>query len=76
MITGDYRPLSLHAYDSQSSQMTRSMEQGDYTATELLSHYCTLLYEQLGSYESVGEKLEMDRRTVKKYIKAHKDTEK
>ena len=74
MITGAYHPLSLHAHGERpSTTMTRRIEQGEYTASELLSHYCAMLYEQLGSYEAVGERLEMDRRTVKKYLTAHND---
>ncbi len=38
------------------------------TATELLSSYCRTLYARLGSYEQVARHIELDRRTVKKYI--------
>jgi DNA invertase Pin-like site-specific DNA recombinase len=38
------------------------------TASQLLSHYCTRLYQQLGTYKAVARLTELDRRTVKKYI--------
>jgi hypothetical protein len=74
LITGDYHPMSQHAdVRSQSALMTRRIERGDYTAQELLAEYCQRLYAELGSYESVGERLELDRRTVKKYITSLND---
>ncbi len=41
---------------------------GNFTAQQLLGTYCTLLYEKLGTYESVAKRTALDRRTVKKYI--------
>jgi len=41
---------------------------GQLTAQEMLSHYCYMLYQQLGTYEEVAEKTALDRRTAKKYI--------
>jgi ActR/RegA family two-component response regulator len=39
--------------------------QGEMTANELLSRYCTLVYAQTGSYEETARRLAIDRRTVK-----------
>lgn len=44
------------------------IEEGKLTAHQLLTHYCRKLYNNLGSYEAVGRVVELDRRTVKKYI--------
>ncbi|AQQ09597.1 Transcriptional regulatory protein ZraR [Sedimentisphaera cyanobacteriorum] len=38
------------------------------TASELLSDYCKMLYEEYGSYEKVARTADLDRRTAKKYI--------
>ena len=38
------------------------------TAQELVGRYCKQLYTKLGTYEAVAKQIELDRRTVKKYI--------
>lgn len=38
------------------------------TAHELLSRYCRILHNNLGTYEAVSKQAGLDRRTVKKYI--------
>jgi DNA-binding CsgD family transcriptional regulator len=37
-------------------------------ADSLLSGYCRLLYERLGTYEEVARRAGLDRRTVKAYV--------
>ncbi len=44
------------------------IKEGSLNVQELLSHYCALLYDRVGSYEEVARKTALDRRTVKKYI--------
>jgi len=44
------------------------LREGKLTANELMSRYCRQMYEQFGSYEEVARRLDLDRRTVKKYI--------
>ncbi len=43
---------------------------GKIEAATLVSDYCKYLYEQHGTYENVAKRTGLDRRTVKKYIKA------
>ncbi len=43
-------------------------QQGQFSAREILSHYCSLLYEQHGTQEKVAKLVQLDRRTVKKYL--------
>ncbi len=41
---------------------------GELTAQELLSRYCRQLHQRHGTYEEVARRLQLDRRTVKKYL--------
>jgi hypothetical protein len=40
----------------------------ELTAKELTAHYCKALYEVYGNYREVGKRIEVDWRTVKKYV--------
>jgi hypothetical protein len=42
--------------------------QGQFTAAQLLSGYCSHLYDRFGTIEKVAAQVKLDRRTVKKYI--------
>jgi transcriptional regulator with GAF, ATPase, and Fis domain len=53
--------------DVEDSLIT-GIKEGSLNVQELLSHYCALLYDWVGSYEEVARKTALDRRTVKKYI--------
>ncbi len=44
-------------------------DEGTMDAAELLSLYCRQLYDRFGTYEEVARRTDLDRRTVKKYIK-------
>jgi transcriptional regulator with GAF, ATPase, and Fis domain len=48
-----------------------SVERGNLTAKELLAQYCTMLHQRFGSYEEVARRDDLDRRTVKKYVREH-----
>jgi len=61
---GDY---SAAAADFKAS-MIESIDRGSYTAQQLLTDYCRLLYERYGTYEEVARRTNLDRRTVKKYL--------
>ena len=43
---------------------------GALTAEQLLAAYCRQLHGQLGTYEAVAARVQLDRRTVRKYIVA------
>jgi hypothetical protein len=51
-----------------AARLAGALENGSMTAQQLLSAYCRILYERLGTYEAVARATELDRRTVKKYI--------
>jgi len=52
------------------ARIRRALKNGDMNARELLSAYCCLLYQRHGTYEAVSRQVELDRRTVKKYIES------
>jgi two-component system, NtrC family, response regulator HydG len=49
-------------------RLISGVKEGSMNAQQILSHYCTLLYERYGSYEEVARMTALDRRTVKRYI--------
>jgi hypothetical protein len=53
--------------------LCRGIQAQELSAGELLSAYCTLLYNSLGTYEKVARKTGLDRRTVKKHIMNQKN---
>jgi hypothetical protein len=44
------------------------MRAGTISAEGLMADYCRHLYRECGSYETVGERIGLDRRTVKRYV--------
>ncbi|MFU8802489.1 MAG: sigma-54-dependent transcriptional regulator [Bradymonadaceae bacterium] len=69
IIRGDYEgdPGKGRAV-GESDALARAFENGELEARELLSAYCKLLYERFGTYEEVGRRTGLDRRTVKRHI--------
>jgi sigma-54 dependent transcriptional regulator, flagellar regulatory protein len=67
LLTGRYQGVAASG-TNDDEQLSARLRDGAFTATELLSQYCTALYARLGSYEQVARHIELDRRTVKKYI--------
>lgn len=64
MLRGSYKPGSITASDPRQ-RIASGMLSGTYTADDLLSNYCTLLYASTPNYSHVAEKLGVDRRTVR-----------
>ena len=54
----------------EAEQLAEVIRQGNLTAKELLAGYCRQLYQMLGSYDAVAKKIDLDWRTVKKYVEA------
>jgi len=46
-------------------ELAGAMLEGELTADELLRRYCTLVFQDTGSYEATARKLKLDRRTVR-----------
>ena len=67
LIRQNYRPSHALPADPLKQFMAR-FEQGDLTAEEVLTTYCTVAYAQTGNYVATAERLGLDRRTVKAKI--------
>ena len=66
--SGDTTSVSASLID----RLQRAIDEESVDAQELLSSYCTILYQRHGTYEEVSRITKLDRRTVKKYIIAAK----
>ena len=55
-------------------KLVKDMEQGKLTAQQLLGRYCKMLYGKMGTYEAVARQIELDRRTVKKYVDSDEES--
>jgi two-component system, NtrC family, response regulator HydG len=53
---------------STNTKLAADFNSGELDAQQLLSRYCMQLYQRFGSYEEVARRVNLDRRTVKKYI--------
>jgi len=68
LLTGHYEGIETPEESADDATLESVLHDGEMTATELTSRYCRMLYERLGSYEQVARRIDLDRRTVKKYI--------
>jgi DNA-binding NtrC family response regulator len=63
--SGDVTPVSA---DDLKTRLANGIAAGELDAQNLLAGYCTLLYRRHGTFEEVARRINLDRRTVKKYI--------
>jgi DNA-binding NtrC family response regulator len=69
VIRGMYRPPRLRSPSlSPIEEVLHGVERGAFTADELLTRYCTLVYAQTGNYQECARRLQLDRRTVKSRV--------
>lgn len=68
LLTGTCHPSKAPEKDSPSSRLQHGIDRSAYSAEDILSDYCKLLYERFGTYEEVAKRAQVDRRTAKKYI--------
>ena len=66
LLHGHYAGDCSAVPDSQNLQ--NLADRGEVSAQQLLSCYCRQLYQRYGTYEEVARRIQLDRRTVKKYI--------
>lgn len=71
LLTGRYTPppAPATAVDPAAALAAR-VRGGELTAEQLVADYCRQLHGQLGTYEAVAARVQLDRRTVRKYIVA------
>ena len=63
--TGDIKSVPP---DDLKTQLLTGIDSGELDAQTLIAGYCTLLYRRYGTFEDVARRINLDRRTVKKYI--------
>jgi DNA-binding NtrC family response regulator len=73
LIRREYRPAhnpktSPAGADNWQVPATWKLDSLELSAADLLSRYCTLAYQRLGSYEAAAAQLGLDRRTVKSKV--------
>jgi transcriptional regulator with GAF, ATPase, and Fis domain len=73
LLNGRYDGVASTPGHDSGEELAADFHAGKLTASDLMSRYCQSLYAQLGSYEAVARHIELDRRTVKKYIERGAD---
>jgi len=68
LLTQSYRGDRGSVSPDLRAAILEGIDAGAYSARELLSDYCSLLYSRHGTYEAVAQRTGLDRRTVKKHI--------
>jgi transcriptional regulator with AAA-type ATPase domain len=69
LVRGEYRPQQPNPSTTDASRAwLAEAECGSLSADELLSHYCSWVYAQVGTYEGAADRLGLDRRTVKRRV--------
>jgi len=69
LLTGDYAGSDPRKGKDLVERLITGIEAETLDAGALLAGYCALLYENTGNYEAVARQTNLDRRTVKKYVK-------
>lgn len=67
-IKRDYAGDVTVAHGDLKTKLFTEIDSGKLNAQDLLSAYCTILYQRHGTYEQVASMTQLDRRTVKKHI--------
>jgi len=70
LLTGSYASSAQPKARDLVEQLISGIEAESLDADGLLAGYCALLYENSGNYEEVARRTNLDRRTVKKYLKS------
>lgn len=68
LVRREYHPSVTISGNDPHQRLLDELRDGQLTAEQLLSRYCTLMYARLGSYEAAARRLQIDRRTVKAKI--------
>lgn len=68
IVTRHYHGDTSLSSDNMGEKLLTGIKEGTMDAQALLSGYCHSLYRRFGTYEEVARRINLDRRTVKKYI--------
>lgn len=66
LLNRTYTPWMPPQPSDPIAGLTREISEGRIDAQHLLAAYCYCLYQRLGTYEAVAQRVNLDRRTVKK----------
>ena len=67
-IKRDYAGDTTVGSQDLKNKLFTEIDSGKLNAQDLLAAYCTILYQKHGTYEQVSRQIQLDRRTVKKYV--------
>ena len=68
LVRKRYTPRIAARTRDTADNVAAAWRDGGLTAKELLRRYCTCVYATTGSYQETARRLDLDRRTVKRYI--------
>ena len=68
VLTGHYRGDMTTSTSTLEEDVVQQMRAGQLDLKQLSIRYCQILYQRLGTYDSVAKRTGLDRRTVKKYL--------
>ncbi len=68
LLNRTYQPRLPEEPTSPHRRLTLGVANGSLDAQALLTGYCYCLYLKYGTYEAVARQVQLDRRTVKKYV--------
>ena len=69
LLTGSYTGRTVLKAATPRDQLMAGIDSEQISSDDLLGAYCRMLYEKYGSYEAVGRRAQLDRRTVKRHLK-------
>jgi len=69
LVGHEYKGDNKHKEPDLFSDLAESIRKGELNTQELISGYCHFLYNRYQKYEEVARRLNVDSRTVKKYLK-------
>jgi transcriptional regulator of acetoin/glycerol metabolism len=73
LLTRRYEPGAKAAIQDARDELVAGMDGGTLDADAVLARYCALLHRRHGTFEAVARRTNLDRRTVKKYLKQAAD---
>ncbi|GBC62416.1 sigma-54-dependent Fis family transcriptional re gulator [Desulfonema ishimotonii] len=68
LLNRAWTPRTAAGQPEPVADLMEGFEEGRLNARTLMSGYCKMLYDRLGTFEAVARRTQIDRRTVKKYI--------